>query len=48
MKSHYTIREFNPADGYFNLIEKDGVMIAKTFSPQDAKMIIDALEKVQS
>lgn len=48
MKPKYTIREFFPVDGYFNLIEKDGRMIAKTFSPEDARMIIAALEKVQS
>ena len=48
MKAHYTIREFFPVDGYFNLIEKDGRMIAKTFSPEDARVIIAALEQAKA
>jgi len=48
MKPRYTMREFFPVDGYFCLIEKDGRMIAKAFSPEDAKIIINALEGAKS
>jgi hypothetical protein len=39
----YEIKEFNPVDGYFNLIYVNGSMLAKTFSKADAEMIIKAM-----
>jgi hypothetical protein len=43
----YTMREFHPIDGYFALIEQNGVMIAKAFSPEGARMILQALQDSQ-
>jgi len=39
----YEIKEFNPVDGYFNLIYVNGSMLAKTFSKVDAERIIKAI-----
>lgn len=43
----YTMREFNPVDGYFALIEQNGLMIAKAFSPESARLILQALQADQ-
>ena len=48
MKPIYTMREFFPVDGYFALIEENGVMICKVFSPNDGKRIIEALTMMKA
>lgn len=46
--SRYKIEEFHPVDGYFNLISRDGKLLAKSYSLDDARTIIGALEKVEA
>ena len=43
----YEIKEFNPVDGYFNLIYVNGSMLAKTFSKADAEKITKALANAE-
>jgi hypothetical protein len=40
----WTIREFHPVDGDFQLILKDGVLFAKTYNTHTAKSIIEAMK----
>jgi hypothetical protein len=43
----YEIKEFNPVDGYFNLIYVNGTILAKTFSKADAERIIEAMVNLE-